>query len=234
MRHHLQNNKIRERAVTTCFENYGVTQPLKNIWILQKMWENNYENWGTCFPLQVQDYMKKRGETCKKRFEGVEFPLQNENVRKKWIETVRANYDGYDYVFQHPAVKAKIDSTMTRRYGVRRVMMSRSFVLMREATCMRKYQCRVASMSYKVKSKIMDTVREKYKTDNVFQNEDIKAKIKRVLLEKYGQENVAQVGWIMDKQLKSAYNRKSFIFNSGHIVNVCDYKKIRCPRDLVF
>ena len=208
--HPLQNKDVLQKAQKTCLENYGVRQPLKNSWVLQNMWDNNASKWGVCFPLQVQDFEEKRKATCQDRYE-CEYPLQNENIRKKWVEYVREKY-GYDYVFQNEKVKQKIDEKQIKLYGSKRVMMSPTICQIihqkREKTCLLRYGSKSVFGNKILRDYMTDKIREKYGVGNVMQNAEI-----------------------AERNSKSNYKKKEYIFADGTTRLVQGYE-VHALRDL--
>lgn len=208
--HPLQNKDVLQKAQETCFENYGVRQPLQNPWILQNMWDNNASNWGVCFPLQVKDFEEQRKATCMERYE-CEYPLQNDEIKKKWVENVRKKY-GYDYVFQNEKVKAKIDEKQIKLYGSKRVMM-------------------VPALCKKIHQKREHTCLLRYGSRSIFGNPIMRNYMIEKIKEKYGVDNVMQNAEIAERNSRSNYKKKEYIFLDGSTRLVQGYE-IHALRDL--
>jgi hypothetical protein len=65
---------------------------------------------------------------------------------------------------------------------------------------------------------------EKYGFETPLQNDEIKNKIKEKCFEKYGVEYPSQNPDISEKQLKSGYNSKVYIFPSGKVEKIQGYE----------
>ncbi len=144
----------------------------------------------------IQD---KRKQTCLKKY-GVEHNSQSQQIKQKKLNTCMEKY-GVENVFKLEETKEKS-----------------------KKTCIDKYGLPFSNQVPQIKEKSKQTCIHKYGTENPFQSNIIKTKIKQTCLEKYGVENPSQNSKISEKQSKSPYKLREYIFPSGNTIQVQGYE----------
>jgi len=80
------------------------------------------------------------------------------------------------------------------------------------------------SQNQEIKNKTKQTCLQKYGCEYSLQSEIVKNKTKQTCLRKYGYEHQFQNPEIMEKNVKSSYSKKEYIFPSGKIEKIQGYE----------
>jgi len=159
--------KTKEKKKKTCFENFGVYNPLQSSINQEKMKKTCFERYGVENPSQSEDIKEKTKKTNLERY-GVENPSQVENFQEKKKKTCFENFGVYNPMHSEEN-KEKNRKTNLERFGVENVFQSEYY-----------------------QEKIKKTNLERYGVEYPLQSEDIKEKIKKNNIERYGVEHVLQ------------------------------------------
>jgi hypothetical protein len=161
-------------------------------------------------------------ETNMKKY-GVPNVFQNDKIKTKIKATIKDRYD-VDNISQSPIIIAHKKETMMRNYGVTAPLKSEIFQDKLKMALLKKYGSDNASKILLLQNKKKQTWMDNYGVDHPFKSPNIKLKIVNTLMDKYGVDNPTKDPEICERQMKSAYNTKLFVFPSGTEVVVQGYE----------
>ena len=190
--------KAQEKNKKTCLEKYGVESINQN-----------------------QSIKDKKIKTCIERF-GCSNQFQNENIKEKIKNTMIEKY-GFEHYSKTEECKDKIKETCLEKYGVDQYIKTKEFQEKCIKTNLEKYGGNPFQNEI-VKEKIVKTNLEKYGVEYGVQSEIVKGKIKDTMIEKYNCEYPLQYAEFSEKQMKSSFHLKDFIFPSGKMIKCQGYE----------
>jgi len=164
----------------------------------------------------------KRKQTCLAKY-GVDNHNKCKYIQDKRKQTCLKKY-GVEHNSQSQQIKQKKLNTCMEKYGVENVFKLEETKEKSKKTCIDKYGLPFSNQVPQIKEKSKQTCIHKYGTENPFQSNIIKTKIKQTCLEKYGVENPSQNSKISEKQSKSPYKLREYIFSCGNTIQVQGYE----------
>jgi hypothetical protein len=184
---------------TTNLEKYGVTHPIQNSAIKEKIGNTMLDKYGVKHALQNKELKEKCEDTCMKNH-GVKNPFESDEIKVKIKDTNNIKY-GTNYGVESELVKEKIKETNVDRYGVPCSLQNKEVI-----------------------KKIKSTNVERYGSEYPFQNTEVKNKFKQTNVEKYGVEYPAQNEEVMERTQKNAKKYKKYTMPSGKVRKVQGYE----------
>ncbi len=181
-----------QKARLTFIEKYGVTSPLKNENIKNKMKQTNLLKYGVEFVGVLPSVREKREETCIQKW-GVKNPGMVPEIQNKIKEVFIEKY-GCDNPFANEEIKELIKETNLEKYGTE-----------------------YASQAELVKEHIKQTNLERYGYEYTLQVPEIREKIKTTNLQKYGSERALDNPEIAAKARATMYQNGKVPVSSQQI-----------------
>lgn len=219
------------KSKETCMRRYGVTNPMKDSVVVNKLKNKFLQTLGVDNPMKNEDVKAKSRQTCLERY-GVEYSSQADDVKQKARQTNLLRYGapcnmstdefkevsrracleryGVEYVLQSPVIRQKIADTCLTRYGTEYALQSPDIRQKITDTCHERYGG-VGFASQELSSKTKQTCLERYDVDCYSKSQDrkdrlpqIQSKTKHTCFERYGVEHYSQTQDYKDR----TYNTK--------------------------
>ena len=166
---------------------------------------------------------------------GVPYPMQSEEVREKSKLSVIENW-GVENVSQHPEIREKVKETNLRNRGVENPMQSEEVRQTHREVMKVNSGYEYALQNPVMKERIKQINLKIRGVEYASQSQEVKDKIretnKKTNMERWGVENCMQRPEIFQKQQKSAFSRKEYIFPSGRETTIQGYEGF-CLDDLI-
>lgn len=188
-----------DRAKKTFIEKYGVSNPLKNKEVREKMKRTVFKKYGVHHVMHVKDIVNKLKETNLKKY-GTTSTLYVTSVREKIHKTWIEKYGTIQYR-NTKLYKDNFRNSIQQKYGVNTVLQLKS-----------------------IREKIKQTNLKKYGVDNPTKNKSIYNKVVDTFKRKYNVINTSQNKFFFSKALKTMYSTKSYKMPSGKIIDVQGYE----------
>lgn len=218
----LHSESIKEKVKTSIMQKYGVENASQNKDIKDKKVKTSLKNWGVEYPSQKQLIKEKIKQTNLINL-GVEYPTQNEHVKNKIKQKCLQKY-GVEFNWQSEHVKNKIKETNLIKLGVEYPSQSKEVNNKKIKTSFKNWGVKHPSQNQIIKTNTKETNLIKYNCEYPLQNEDIKNKLVATNLIKYGVKYPLQNSLIMEKQIKSSYSKKEYVFPSGKVETIQGYE----------
>ena len=219
-----QCNEIKAKKKDTFIRKYGCENPSQLSEVREKRKATFIQKYGCENPSQLSQVKEKKKETCLKRF-GVHYPMQSSEVREKSKNTNNHKY-GVSNPMQSDEVKEKSKQTSIRKYGVTHPMKSNIVQDKLKNIINSKYGVDFVMQSNEMKAKSKQTLLRKFGVSNPSQSNVIQQKKRETCIRKFGCEHSSQSSEIHEKQMKSRYKLKEFIFPCGEKRLVQGYENI--------
>ena len=195
----LQNSLVKEKTQQTCLEKYGTINYLQYKEIQDKIKKNNLEKYGVEHYSQTQECKERYKSTSLEKY-GTEHYSQTEEFKERFKITCLEKY-GVESYSKTDAFKNNLKETLTTKYGLDSPFKIKEFVDKGKQTCL-----------------------EKYGSEYYSKTEEFREQCKNTCLKKYGVEHPSQNPDISEKQSKSAYKSRDYIFPSGRIEKIQGYE----------
>jgi hypothetical protein len=101
----MKSQEVRDKSKQTCFNNYGVENPLKSQEIKDKSKQTCIEKYGVEYAFQSQEAKDKSKQTCLNKY-GVEYAQQSQEVKDKFKQTCVERY-GVEHISQNAEISEK-------------------------------------------------------------------------------------------------------------------------------
>jgi len=222
VKHVSQNLEIKNKIKTTNLKKIGVEYPMQSQGVKEKVKQTNLKKYGVENPAKSQEFKNKTKETNFKKL-GVFHPSQTEEVKNKVKQTNLEKY-GTEYTFQNENIKIKIKETHLQKLGVEYPTQSQEVRNKVKETNLQKLGVEYPSQNQEIKQKTKETCLKKYGCEYTLQSEIVKNKTKETCLKNYGCEHHFQNVEIMEKNIKTSFRRKEYVFPSGKIEKVQGYE----------
>lgn len=234
------NAKIKDKAEKTSLDRYGVkkaahaksardkaAKTMKNRSMtekeksMQKSKNTCLEKLGVENPIQHKDIQEKAKNTRVEKY-GVEYCLQNKEISARQVEkakkTFQEKYD-VDSYFKTDEYKEKFKSFSQLKYGVDHPMKNKEIQQnaynLAQKSMMEKYGISNPRKLPSSTNKIKNTMLKNYGVEHYSQHTEFKERYKKTCFEKFGVEHPMQNSHILEKTVRHAYKRKSFIWQTG-------------------
>ena len=227
----MQSQEIRDKIIATNISRYGVNYVTQSQEIKDKIIATNISRYGVPCVLQNQEIKDKIKATNVERY-GVEYAAANEEVKDKIIATNISRY-GVSYGLQNQEIKDKIKATNVERYGVEYSIASKEVKNKIIATNISRYGCSYGLQNQEIKNKIIATNLERYGVEYAGGTKQSCEKAKQTTLDRYGVEYVMQDPKIRERQVKSAFKNKPYVFPNGRTVLIQGYEHFAINRLLL-
>lgn len=145
---------------------------------------------------------------------GCEWNISSKNNREKAKQTNLEKL-GVENPLQSDIIKDKIKKTNLMKFGVSNVSHNKDILLKKERNNMMKYGKAHTLQLDDVKNKIKETNLERYGFVHHTQSPIIQYEIKQRNLKKYGVSHPMQLPEIAEKQQKSCYHNKEYLWKTG-------------------
>ena len=145
--------------------------------------ETNKKLYGTEHVGQVDEFIRKRENTCLEKY-GEKNYMQTTEGKNKNSESYFEK-TGYKNPLSNPDIKDKIKKTNNERYGGNSPMCNDLIKEKSKNICLEKYDTEYGFQSEIIKNKIKNTNNERYGVDYIGQSDSIKNKIKETNNERY-------------------------------------------------
>lgn len=109
------SEQIKQKAMQTCLERYGVVEPTKSKEVQEKTRLTNLERYGTESPLQNESIKKKIAQTNLELY-GTENVFASEEIKERIRQSILSRY-GVDCVAHIEGISERIRNTILERYG---------------------------------------------------------------------------------------------------------------------
>lgn len=195
----LQNSLVKEKTKQTCLEKYGTINYLQSKEIQDKIKKNNLEKYGVEHPTQTKEFKEKCKLTSLEKY-GADHYSQTEEFKERFKSTCLEKY-GVESYSKTDVFKNNLKETLTSKYGLDSPFKIKEFVDKGKQTCL-----------------------EKYGSEYYSKTEEFREQCKNTSLKKYGVEHPSQNPDIAEKQSKSAYKSRDYIFPSGRIEKIQGYE----------
>ena len=193
----ISSKNNREKAKQTNLEKLGVENPLQSDIIKDKIKKTNLMKFGVSNVSHNKDILLKKERNNMMKY-GKAHTLQLDDVKNKIKETNLERY-GIENIFMLDSVKDKIKETNLERYGSKCIFSSEWFVKNDQV----------------IREKIKETNLERYGFVHHTQSPIIQYEIKQRNLKKYGVSHPMQLPEIAEKQQKSCYHNKEYLWKTG-------------------
>ncbi len=181
----------------------------------EKSKRTNLKKYGFENPMQSQEVKEKVKKTNLELF-GTEWAFENENIKQKIKNTNIQKY-GVENVFSSDTFKETIKLSNLKNLGVEYPMQSEMVREKSKNTCMEIYGMEFAMQSDEVKEKLKQTNLERFGVENPMHSDEIKQKMTDNAIEKYGVRHHMHLSHVVEKQLKSMYKRKPYVWQTGEV-----------------
>ena len=186
--------------------------------------------YGVTNPLQNEEIMNKVKATNRQRF-GCEFASQNASVKKKVKETNIIRF-GVEHPLQHKQIMAQVKVTNIKKYGVESPTQNKEIQNKIKITNIQRYGVENPGQCELIKNKMKATNLIKFGVEYASQNTNIKNKVKATNIIRFGVEYASQNAEVMERTQKNAKKYKEFIMPSGTVRKVQGYEPFAL-RDLL-
>jgi hypothetical protein len=163
-----------KKARVTCFERYGVDNPLKNEEIKKRARDANMNKYGVEYACQSESVKDKIVATNIEKY-GVVNAAMSEEVKAKIVETNLKRY-GVPYAIMSDSVRDKATKTNMERYGAPMYLRSDAAQAQLKERCLEKYGVEYYIQSQDFKDKTRATSLDRYGVDFATQSEDVKSR----------------------------------------------------------
>mgnify|MGYP004648255663 CR=1 FL=1 len=187
----------------TCLKRYGVSSPLKNEKIMNKVRETNLKKYGFPVCSKNKDVIEKIKQTNLKKY-GCSCSLHNDSIAEKTKNTNKIRYGCENYLSSDD-YKIKTKLTNLERYGVTHYSKTQEYKEKMEQKCMATYGVRNYGQVETLKDKRLKTNILKYGVKYPLQNKVVFQKVKDTCLKKYGTEYYIITDECKDKITLSLY-----------------------------
>jgi hypothetical protein len=191
----------------------GVTHPLKDIRIQEKITKTNNQRRGVDRPAQDRNVREKMENTNLSKH-GVKYTLSSKEVREKGKQTLIKKF-GVSHPAQSDIIKEKMENTNLSRYGVKYTLSSKEVREKGKQTIIKKFGVDNVSQSNIIKEMKKETSQLNYGTDYPSQSNIIKEMKKETSRLNYGTDYPMQNSEYYKYMSKKVFNRKSYLFPSG-------------------
>ncbi len=183
------------------------------------------KNGCSCCMLCAKD---KRVKTCLERY-GVENVMYSEEIKSRLTETQFLLYGGHP--LNNKEFREKIHATNIKRYGGKGPLSSKEVRDKKDATMIERYGENPMGCE-QIRNKYIETCIMKYGVEHPLKCQEIRDKIIATCRAKYGVDHPMQVKEFFDKQRKSAFQHKEYLYPSGNTILVQGYEGF-CITDLL-
>lgn len=187
------------RFEETCLEKYNVRHPMQNQEIKDKAIQTNLTKYGVKYVGQNLDIKKKIENTCIEKYGEKSYMLTDE-FRNISIDKMREKY-GVSYPSQSKEIREKIENTCINVYGFKTPLMSN---VVKEKIISTK-KIKYGDINYNNRNKYKSTCLEIFGYDNPMKNIFIQDKVKKSMISRYGVEYAAQIEEFYNKMIKNGY-----------------------------
>lgn len=181
----------------------------------EKTKRTNLKKYGFENPMQSEEVKEKVKKTNLKLF-GTEWAFKNENIKQKIKDTNIQKY-GVENVFSSDAFKETIQLSNLKNLGVKYPMQSEMVREKSKKSCLEIYGVEFACQTGEVKDKIKQTNLEKFGVENAMHSNEIKQRMVDNAIEKYGVRHHMHLSHVAEKQSKSMYKRKPYVWQTGEV-----------------
>lgn len=178
----------------------------------------------TCDTHCKEDAPIKHAATSHKNW-GVSNPTKSPIVQQRQQDTFQKNY-GYKTSLLHPDVKAKADATNELLYGHKCSLVNPEIKEKALVTMKQRYGARYAMQTEELRKKQQETMFQRHGVHFAFQSDELYQRAVSTWIDKYGVSNPSQDPGVAEKQVKSAFKRKTFVYPSGHQETVQGYEPL--------
>ena len=218
---HMKQNS-EEKKKTTNLERRGVEHPGQDPKVKEKAKATNLERRGVEYVLQDPKVKEKTKATNLER-RGVEYPGQDPKVKEK-AKATNLERRGVEYVLQDPKVKEKTKATNLERRGVENAFQCKEVQEKARLTNLERRGVEYTFQSKEVQEKTKATNLERRGVEYTFQDPKVREKANITKQERYGCKSAMQNAELFEKQQKSCFKTKEYIFPSGRIDYVQGYE----------
>lgn len=199
---------------------------------------NCFNKCGNNFKRTLKDIIKNNNLCCTKcKYLNAVIKRENTNLQKYNVKNISQNKNvqekikhnnlikyGVEHTSQLETNKERFKNTCLKKYGVKNPSQNIIIKNKKIETSLKNFGVEYPSQLTKIKKIKENTSIKNWGTKSPLQNNEIKYKIKQTCLNKYGCEHPMQNPTIMNKQIKSSYLKKEYIFPSGKIDYIQGYE----------